>query len=251
MAAISVRNVSLEYPIIDTSQSFKRALVAKYVGGVIGQHAAERQPHITALRNINLELRDGDRIGLLGHNGAGKTTLIRLLGGVLEPTSGTVEISGSSATLVTQGLGVDSEDTGYENIKICGLYLGMKPSEIAEKTREIAEFTELGDYLNLPVKTYSTGMTVRLAFAITTAISPDIMIMDEGIGAGDARFAKKAQERVDSMINRCSVMVLASHSTGLIQQLCNRAAIMSHGEIVASGTVDDMLKEYDRLSKAG
>jgi ABC-type polysaccharide/polyol phosphate transport system ATPase subunit len=169
---------------------------------------------------------------------------------VLEPTTGTVHISGSSATLITQGLGVDSEDTGYENIKLCGLYLGLKPHEIAEKIDDIAEFTELGDFLHLPVKTYSTGMTVRLAFAITTAISPQIMIMDEGIGAGDARFAKKAQQRVDAMINRCSVMVLASHSTGLIQQMCNRAALLSHGEIVAVGSVGDVLKEYDRINAA-
>lgn len=248
MASISLRDVSLDYPIIDTQTSFRRALVTKYVGGVIGQGHEERRPHVTALRNINMELKDGDRIGLVGHNGAGKSTLIRLLGGVLEPTAGTVRITGSSATLVTQGLGVDGEDTGYENIRLVGLYLGMSPAEIAERTKEIAEFTELGDFLHLPVKTYSTGMTVRLAFAITTAITPQIMIMDEGIGAGDARFAKKAQLRVNDVISRCSIMVLASHSPSLISQMCNKAAILNHGEIIAVGSVDDILKEYDKMN---
>ncbi len=248
MASISVQNVGLEYPIIDTHTSFRTALVSKYVGGIIGQGVEERRPHVTALRNINLDLKDGDRLGLVGHNGSGKTTLIRLLGGVLEPTVGTLRITGSAATLVTQGLGVDSEDTGYDNIRLVGLYLGMSPAEITERTKEIAEFTELGEFLHLPVKTYSTGMTVRLAFAITTAITPEIMIMDEGIGAGDARFAKKAQQRVNDVINRCSVMVLASHSSSLISQMCNKAAILNHGEIIAQGSVDDILKEYDKMN---
>lgn len=248
MATINVRNVTLEYPIIDTGASFRSVLMSKYVGGVIGQRKTDKHPYITALSNINLELKDGDRLGLIGHNGSGKTTLIRLLGGILEPTMGSVEITGRSATLITQGLGVDPEDTGYENIKISGLYLGMSPDEIERRTSEIADFTELGDFLHLPVKTYSTGMTVRLAFAITTAMSPEIMIMDEEVGAGDARFAKKAQERVDNMVNRCSVMVLASHSTGLIDKMCNQAALLNHGEIVARGSVKDVLKEYDKLN---
>jgi ABC-2 type transport system ATP-binding protein/lipopolysaccharide transport system ATP-binding protein len=248
MATINVRNVTLEYPIIDAGTSLRSALMSKYVGGVIGQRRTDRHPFISALRNISLSMKDGDRLGLVGHNGSGKTTLIRLLGGVLEPTAGSVEIAGRSATLITQGLGVDPEDTGLENIKISGLYLGMTPDEIEARTKEIAEFTELGDFLHLPVKTYSTGMSVRLAFAITTALSPEIMIMDEGIGAGDARFAKKAQERVDNMVNRCSIMVLASHSTSLIEKMCNQAALLHHGEIVARGSVADVLREYDKLN---
>ncbi|MCB1509491.1 MAG: ABC transporter ATP-binding protein [Hyphomicrobiaceae bacterium] len=248
MATITLRDIALTYPVIDGDRSFRKILASKYVGGIIGQQQGGGRPHVNALRGINLQLKDGDRLGLVGHNGAGKSTLIKLLGGVLEPTSGQLEITGSRATLVTQGLGVDPEDTGYENIKLCGLYLGMKPHEIEERTQEIADFTELGDFLHLPVKTYSSGMVVRLAFAITTAISPEIMIMDEGIGAGDARFAKKAQGRIDSMINSCSIMVLASHSPSLIQQMCTTAAILSHGEVIAQGTVEDIMKEYDRMN---
>ena len=248
MASISVKNVDLVYPVIDTERSFRRVLNPTRLGGVIGQRSARERPHVRALNNINLELKDGDRVGIIGHNGAGKTTLIKLLGGVFEPSAGHVEITGSSATLVTQGLGVDAEDTGYENIRLCGLYLGMSSAEIKERTAEIAEFTELGDFLHLPVKTYSSGMVVRLAFAITTAISPEIIILDEGIGAGDARFAKKAQERVNNMINKCSVMVLASPSTTLIQQMCTKAMILSHGELVASGEVAHMLKLYDEMN---
>lgn len=250
MAEITLRNVSLEYPIIDTERSFRKALFSHAVGGIIGQNRNEKKPHIRALNNINLDIRKGDRLGLVGHNGAGKTTLIKLLGGVLEPTEGEMSITGSTATLVTQGLGVDAEDTGYENIKLCGLYLGMSPKEIAEKTKEIADFTELGDFLHLPVKTYSTGMIVRLSFAITTAISPEIMIMDEGIGAGDARFAKKAQERFDQMVGASKIIVLASHSPSLIAQMCNKAALMAHGEIVEMGTVEEIQRAYDKMNAA-
>ena len=250
MANINVKGVSLEYPVIDTERSFRKVLLQHTVGGIIGQNNREKKPHIRALTNLNISLKDGDRLGLVGHNGAGKTTLIKVLGGVLEPTSGSVEITGSTATLVTQGLGIDSEDTGYENIKICGLYLGMTPAEIEQKTKEIAEFTELGDFLHLPLKTYSTGMIVRLSFAITTAVQPEIMIMDEGIGAGDARFAKKAKERFDRMVDECKIMVLASHSTSLIHQMCNKAILMAHGEIVEEGSVDEILRAYDALNAA-
>ncbi|QYO77778.1 ABC transporter ATP-binding protein [Devosia salina] len=248
MAEIKLDNISLEYPVVDAERSFRKALLSP-LGGVIGQKKGAR-PHVRALNNINLTVRDGDRLGLVGHNGAGKTTLIKLLGGVLQPTTGTMSVSGSTATLVTQGLGVDAEDTGYENIKLCGLYLGMTPREIEAKTKEIAEFTELGDFLHLPVKTYSTGMVVRLSFAITTAVSPEIMIMDEGIGAGDARFAKKAQERFERMVDTSKIIVLASHSPSLIAQLCNKAILMSHGEIVQSGSVEEIQKAYDALNAA-
>lgn len=248
MAIIRVKDVSLEYPIIDTERSFRKVLFSHAVGGIIGQNQYEKKPHIRALNKLNITLKNGDRLGLVGHNGAGKSTLIKLLGGVLEPTTGTVEVEGSSATLVTQGLGIDSEDTGYENIKICGLYLGMSNAEIEQKTREIAEFTELGDFLHLPLKTYSTGMIVRLSFAITTAVQPEIMIMDEGIGAGDARFAKKAKERFDRMVDECKIMVLASHSSSLITQMCNKAVLMSHGEIIEEGSVDEILRAYDKLN---
>ena len=250
MASISVKNVTLRYPVFDSERSFRKELFSRHVGGTIGQGDEEKQVHVTALQDINLELKDGDRLGLVGHNGAGKTTLIKLLGGVFEPTLGSIEITGQSAALVTMGIGIDYDDTGYQNIANCGFYLGMTPDEVEENTAEIAEFTELGDFLRLPVKTYSSGMVTRLTFAITTAVAPEIILMDEGIGAGDARFVTKAKERLDDMIHRSSVMVLASHSTSLIKELCNGAAILAHGEIISRGSVDDILEEYDELSRS-
>lgn len=240
----------LRYPIYEAHRSFRVALFSRHVGGIIAQTAAGSVPHVTALQGINLELSDGVRLGLVGHNGAGKSTLIKVLGGIFEPSVGEIDITGRAATLITVGLGMDPDDTGYENILNCGLYLGMTPEQIAERTPEIAEFTELGDFLNLPLKTFSSGMAVRLAFAITTAVAPDIIIMDEGIGAGDARFAKKAKQRLERMIDTCSIMVLASHSRELIEELCSEAALLDHGRIVRRGPVADVLQQYDEMSRA-
>ncbi|MGE0483657.1 MAG: ABC transporter ATP-binding protein [Gammaproteobacteria bacterium] len=250
MASITAENLCLDYPIYEASRSFRTKLFARHVGGVIAEGKNGGVPTIRALSDINLDLKDGDRLGFVGHNGAGKTTLLKVLGGFYKPTEGSIRITGHSYSLVTMGIGIDPDDTGYENIMTCGLYLGMSPEEIREKTDEIAEFTELGDFLHLPVKTYSTGMVVRLTFAITTATKPEIMLMDEGIGAGDARFARKAKQRVDDMITSCSIMVVASHSTSLIQELCNEAALLSHGTIVARGAVDDILKQYEEMNSA-
>ncbi len=250
MASLIANNLTLRYPIFDSDRSFRREFFKRSVGGTIGGGEKGSLPFVTALENINLELSDGDRLGLIGHNGAGKTTLIKLLGGIFEPTSGTIRITGESVTLVTMGIGLDPDDSGYVNITNCGYYLGMTTQQIEEYTSDIAEFTELGDFLNLPVKTYSTGMVARLTFAISSALAPEIMLMDEGIGAGDARFAAKATARINDMLERCSIMVLASHSMGLIQQMCNKAAILSKGHIVETGTVDEIIRRYDEISKA-
>lgn len=250
MASITTQALSLDYPIYEANRSFRTKLFARHVGGVIAEGKKGGVPTIRALNNINLDLRDGDRLGFVGHNGAGKTTLLKVLGGFYKPTEGRIQITGHSCSLVTMGIGIDPDDTGMENIMTCGLYLGMTPDDVREKTQEIADFTELGDFLYLPVKTYSTGMIVRLTFAITTAMKPEIMLMDEGIGAGDARFAKKAKKRVDDMISHCSIMVVASHSTTVIQDMCNEAALLNHGEIIARGSVEHILKEYEDMNNA-
>ena len=249
MAEIRLRNVWVRYPIYEAHRSFRVALLSRPVGGIIGRTSSKSIPHVTALQGIDLALSDGVRLGLVGHNGAGKSTLIKVLGGIFEPSLGEVHVSGRTATLIAMGLGMDPDDTGYENIVNCGLYLGMTPAEIAERTPEIAEFTELGDFLDLPLKTYSSGMVVRLAFAVTTAVAPDIIIMDEGIGAGDARFAKKAKERLERMIDACSIMVLASHSRELIADLCTEAALLDRGRIIRRGPVADVLQHYEELSR--
>jgi ABC-type polysaccharide/polyol phosphate transport system ATPase subunit len=187
---------------------------------------------------------------MIGHNGAGKSTLLRVCSGVYEPTQGTVKIDGKVSPLFSTSPGLDGDDSGYENIQTCGMFLGMTPEEIVRKTPEIEEFSELGDYLSLPVRTYSTGMLVRLGFGIATCIDPEILLLDEGLGAGDARFAERANKRVDALVERASILVLASHSDALIKAMCNKAILLQGGRIIASGSVDDVIKEYQELNKS-
>ena len=163
------------------------------------------------------------------------------------PTSGRVTIEGRVSALFNTSPGLDSDDTGFENIVTCGLFLGMSRSEIRAKTAEIAEFTELGDYLNLPVRTYSAGMITRLGFAIATSIDPEILVLDEGLSAGDARFAEHAERLVGDLVKRSSILVIASHAEGLIRSMCNRAMLLESGRVVAIGEVDEVIETYERL----
>jgi ABC-type polysaccharide/polyol phosphate transport system ATPase subunit len=185
----------------------------------------------------------------MGHNGAGKTTMLRVLAGIYLPSSGKIEISGKVSTLFTTSPGLDSEDTGYENIITCGRFLGMTKREVENKTPDIAEFTELGDYLSMPVRTYSAGMLMRLGFAVATAIDPEILVLDEGLSAGDARFTEKATRRVEALIQKSNILVLASHLEGLIKQMCNRVILLDHGSIVADGDPDTVIAQYHELQR--
>ena len=191
-------------------------------------------------------MRDGDRLGLIGHNGAGKSTLLRVMSGGYRPSSGVIGIEGDVASLLTLGVGFDVEDTGFENIYTGCLYLGMTPGQIRDKVDEIAEFTELGEYLKMPVRTYSSGMQVRLSFAIATALDPDILLLDEVMGAGDAQFMIKAQQRIESLMSRASLLVLASHSTAMIRQFCNKAMLLKAGRIDAFGDVESTIAAYEK-----
>ncbi len=184
------------------------------------------------------------RIGLVGHNGAGKTTLLRVLGGIYEPNEGRVSIKGSTVPLFDISLGMDPESTGYENIVLRGLYLGLSRSQMRARLDEIAEFTELGDFLNLPIRTYSAGMRMRLAFAVSTSVAPDILLIDEGIGAGDAAFLQKASERLKLFTEQVSIIVLSSHSEALISKMCTKAVLMEHGRLVGAGTTAEVLEQY-------
>jgi ABC-type polysaccharide/polyol phosphate transport system ATPase subunit len=181
---------------------------------------------------------------LIGHNGAGKSTLLKALAGVYWPDVGSIAIEGRISPLFVSAPGLDLEDSGYENIKTCGMFLGMSAEEIEHKAPEIAEFCELGEYLELPVRTYSAGMITRLCFAIATSIDPDILLLDEGLAAGDARFAARAEDRMHALIQRTRILVLASHSDVLIRTMCNKAALMEKGQILAVGSVDEILREY-------
>ena len=188
---------------------------------------------VTALNQLNFSFGDGDRIGLVGHNGSGKTTLLRVLSGIYSPTRGSLKLKGRVASLLDVSSGVDPDATGFENIYLRGIMNGFKPSRIKDKIDEIADFTELGEYLNLPVRTYSSGMMLRLTFAISTSIEADILIMDEWLSVGDADFQSKAAERLKRLVDNASILIIASHSHELIQNVCNRLISLEHGHIMA------------------
>ncbi len=250
MASIVLEDVVVDFPIYGAQKSLRSELLGRATGGVIRHEGAhQRRVTVRALDKISLTLEHGDRVGLVGHNGAGKSTLLRVLAGVYEPTSGRIAMDGSVSPLFNSSPGLDPEDTGYENIMTCGLFLGMTRDEIARKTPDIEQFSELGEYLSLPCKTYSSGMLMRLGFAIATAIDPEILILDEGLGTGDARFAERAGQRIDALIERSSILVLASHSNSLIESMCNKAVLMDGGCIKAFGPVGEILETYAALNR--
>jgi ABC-type polysaccharide/polyol phosphate transport system ATPase subunit len=248
LASITVENVVVSFPVYGSQKMFRQELAAR-VGGLMRREGRYNRLTIQALEHVSLEIRHGDRIGFLGPNGAGKSTLLRVLAGVYEPTAGRVVIEGRVSPLFNTSPGLDMDDTGYENILTCGLFLGMTREEIARKTPGIAAFTELGDYLSLPCKTYSTGMLSRLGFAIATALDPEILLLDEGIGAGDARFAERAAARVDALVKRANILVLASHSDALIRTMCNKAVLLDSGRIVTTGEVEDVIEAYRTMNE--
>ena len=244
MAFMRLNNVTVEFPIYSIGmRSLKHRMMNLGSGGRMSRDAAQRLT-VTAVRNVSAEFNHGDRVALVGRNGAGKTTLLRVLAGVYEPSFGDVTTQGQVATLFDVSLGLDTEATGYENIHRQGTLLGLSARKIAERTEEIAAFTELGDYLRVPVRTYSSGMVLRLAFAISTSVEPEILLMDEWIGVGDARFIEKAEQRMQALVSKAGIMAIASHSADLVRRVCNKALYMEKGEVVAAGPVDEVLAAY-------
>ncbi len=242
MVSIEVRNASVDFPIFDAkTRSLKKAVLGK-VGGKIGTEA--RVPIIEALSDINVSLHEGDRVALVGHNGAGKSTLLRLLAGIYEPTRGTSAINGKIAPVFDLAVGMDPEISGFENIMIRGLFLGMSRKEMEKRVDDISAFTELGDYLHLPLRTYSTGMRVRLALGVVTSIDPEILLLDEGIGAVDAAFMAKARDRLVDLVRRSGMLVFASHSDDLLFELCNTAIWMDEGKVKMHGSLREVLTAY-------
>jgi len=247
MASITLENVTTDFPIYGMHRTLRKEMFARLMRG--DQRGSSKRVVVRALNGINLNLRNGDRLGLIGHNGAGKTTMLRVLAGIYSPSYGRIHIEGRVSTLFITSPGLDMEDTGYENIQTCGRFLGMSKKEIMAKLPEIEEFSELGDHLALPVRTYSTGMLTRLGFAVATAIDPDILLLDEGLSAGDARFAERAKERVEKLIKRTNILVFASHSESMIKQMCNRTILLNHGELVADGDPSAVIAEYHEQIK--
>ncbi|PHQ81665.1 MAG: ABC transporter ATP-binding protein [Coxiella sp. (in: Bacteria)] len=244
MKGIEVENVTVEIPVFDPSRSFRGTLGAM-LGGKIHSRGNSKKVFVQALEDINFSLKEGDRLGLIGGNGAGKTTLLNILAGVYLPHRGSVRVTGKIMPLFNISLGLDIDNTGFENINTMGMYHGLSKKTINERREEIIEFTELGDFIHLPARTYSAGMLLRLSFAIvTTLLEPDILLLDEGIGVGDAIFAKKSEERLKSFYKKLSILVMASHSNDLIKNMCNKAMLLDHGRIIKYGPVDEVLDYY-------
>lgn len=251
MASIVLKNVTVDFPIYGSHRSLRKSILGGAIGGLIGYDGSDKITKIRALEDITLTISHGERVGLIGPNGAGKSTLLRVMAGVYEPTAGSVEVEGRISPLFTTSVGMDPDDTGYENIYNIGYFFGMQKTEVKEKTRDVEQFSELGEFLNLPVRTYSAGMQARLAFAIATAIEPEILLLDEGLGAGDAQFTEKAKKRVDDLIGRPSVFVLASHSDNLIRSMCDNAVYLERGRIITMGGVDEVVESYHRRMADG
>ena len=244
VVSIHTEDAWVEFPIFDAkSRSLKKTFLGK-AGGTIGRNTSNVLV-IEALKDITLSLRTGDRVGLVGHNGAGKSTLLRLLSGIYEPTRGKAIVKGRVAPIFDLGVGMDPEISGYENIIIRGLFLGETRKKMQSKVDEIAEFTELGEYLSMPLRTYSTGMRVRLAMGVVTSIDPEILLLDEGIGAVDAEFLKKAQTRLQKLVERSGILVFASHSTEFLARLCKTAIWIDHGSIKMMGEIEDVVRAYE------
>jgi lipopolysaccharide transport system ATP-binding protein len=234
---ISASQLSVEFPIYDNShRSLKKAVINLSTGGKIASDAG-MHPIVRALDNLNFEFRHGERIGLTGHNGSGKTTLLRVLSGVYAPVHGSLEVRGRIASLLDVSMGLDPDATGFENIYLRGIMDGVRPATIRDKIDEIADFTDLGQFLNLPVRTYSSGMLLRLAFAISTSVEADILIMDEWLSVGDAEFNLKAAARLDKLVGNAAILVIASHDPSLIERVCTRRLHLEHGHIISDEAI--------------
>ncbi|GAB3087883.1 ABC transporter ATP-binding protein [Cupriavidus yeoncheonensis] len=244
MASIEFKDVCVDFPIYNASgRSLKKRLIQVATGGQLGANEQGRVV-VRALEGLNFSLKDGDRVGLLGHNGAGKSTLLRLLSGVYEPSSGTAQIKGDIGSLIDISLGIDPEATGRENIYLRGGLLGMTRAEIAKQIDAIIEFSELGDFVDMPLRTYSTGMHLRLAFAVSTIVRPEILLMDEWLSVGDEGFKHKAEARMAELVQSTNILVIASHSRELILHTCNRVIWLEHGKVRMDGDPQSVVAAY-------
>jgi ABC-type polysaccharide/polyol phosphate transport system ATPase subunit len=250
MSYIEACNINLDYPLVWLgTRSLKVRILGAATGGLISSGASA--PTVKALRDVSFSLKEGDRLGLIGHNGAGKSSLLKLLAGIYQPTSGSISTEGKIVSTLNLALGMEAEATGIENIIIRGLLLGMKRSEIEKKIDDIAAFTELGEYLDMPVRIYSSGMATRLAFATVTAMESDILLMDEVIGTGDAVFMDKAEKRLNEFINRSKIIILASHSEDMIRKFCTHTMLLEQGKMIAIGANNEMFDLYRERTSHG
>ncbi len=248
MTFIKLEKVNVEFPIYNAqSFSIRNSFLKAATGGSLKKKGGNNLS-VSALKNISFSLKHGDRLGLIGHNGSGKTTLLKLLGGIYSPASGKIQIKGKIATLFDILLGTYEDMTGFENLYISSVVRGKSISETKKSLKTMAEFTELGDYLYVPMRTYSAGMKVRVGFAVATEGTPEILLIDEVFGAGDKLFTSKAVNRLLSLIERSGILVFSTHSESLLRQLCNKVMLLEHGEIKAFGETEEILSYYKTTS---
>lgn len=234
MPVIEAHNLVVEFPIYSFTghRSFKKSLLNVATGGILAKDTANRVV-VRALDNLSFRFHEGDRVGLIGHNGSGKTTLLQVLAGIYEPAAGELKVKGRVTSMLGITLGMDSEVTGLENIYLRGRLMGLSRKQIDAMVDDIAEFAGIGDYLNLPLRTYSSGMAMRLAFAVATSVDADIILMDEWLSVGDAEFVQKAKARVSQLMEQARLVVIASHNHEMIKDQCNIILTLEHGKIVA------------------
>jgi len=236
---LKVENVSMKFNLMEKKVDNLKEYVIKAIKREL------RYQEFWALRDISFSLNKGDRLGILGLNGAGKSTLLKIIAGVLKATEGEITIKGKVVPLLELGAGFDLQYTGAENIYLYGAVLGYSKEFIEEKYDEILEFSELGDFIDVPVKNYSSGMKARLGFSIATIVEPDILILDEVLSVGDAKFRRKSEKKIMTMFEKGVTVLFVSHSIDQVQRLCDRSILLEHGRMIANGSTDEVSKIYE------
>ena len=243
-ASIELRNVGVDFPVLrQSSRSFKNRILSSVTGGLIDRKY-DGSVIVRGLQNLNLKIEAGERVGLIGHNGAGKTTLLRVLSGIYAPTQGDAIINGECVSLINIGLGIDPEATGRENIKLRSAMIGYTPKQTRDKLDEIIEFSGLGSFIDMPFRTYSSGMQLRLAFSVSTSIRPQILVLDEWLSTGDEEFRHRAEKRMAEVVDSTDILILASHSQQLLMENCNRVLWLEHGKVKLDGPPTTVLASY-------
>lgn len=242
--AVKVENVSVRFNLnkekVDNIKEYLIKMVKREL----------RYTEFWALKDISFEVKEGERIGILGFNGAGKSTLLKVIAGVLKPTNGSVDVNGVIAPLLELGAGFDMNYSGAENIYLYGATMGYSRKYIEERYKQIVDFAELGEFIDVPVKNYSSGMRARLGFSIATAVEPQVLILDEVLSVGDAKFKKKSEAKIMSMFDKGVTVLFVSHNTAQVRRLCTKAILLDHGEVIASGTADEVCDIYDKKVKS-
>lgn len=246
MAIIELDNVSLSYPVYGSNaKSFKVTLLNLTIGGRLEN--SNGTVSVEALSNISFKLNKGDRLALIGRNGAGKSTLLKVLAQIYQPTEGKISVKGRSQCIFDIMMGMDNELTGVENILLRGLILGLSKPEARALILKVEEFAELGSFITMPIKTYSSGMKMRLAFGIITCVKSEILLIDEIVNVGDAEFLEKAKRQMEKLVHECDVMVLSTHDTNIVKEFCNKVIWLEQGNIKNYGEVDEVLSSYLKL----